>query len=82
MVYYLRRDLIKSFIPIIDKIKKNYYQITILYKTQIFSYHGIMFFSCFKNAHTYTNNYIKNIIKLSTYFQVSPKIIKQNYRHR
>lgn len=69
-----------NLIPVIDKIKDNHYQITILNNSDIFSYHGVMYFPSYESAFNYTKRYIRNIITLSKFFGTSIYKIKSNYK--
>lgn len=69
-----------NFIPVIDDIGNNNYQITILNNADIYSYHGVMYFPNYNSAFDYTKRYIRNIITLTKFFGVDIYKIKSNYR--
>lgn len=69
-----------NFIPVIDDIGNNNYQITILNNADIYSYHGVMYFPNYNSAFNYTKRYIRNIITLTKFFGVDIYEIKSNYK--
>lgn len=69
-----------NLIPVIDYIGNNNYQITILNNSDIYSYHGVMYFPNYNSAFNYTKRYISNIITLAKFFGVNINIIKCNYK--
>jgi hypothetical protein len=70
----------QNLIPIIDFIGNNNYQITILNNSDIYSYHGVMYFPNYESAFNYTKRYIRNVITLTKFFGVDIYQIKKNYK--